>query len=132
MSSVFYTFAIISFICCAVFLITSAVLFFVFKIPYVVKDMRGSLEQKQIEEIRIKNTGAAMRKGTANIFEELEEKAKPRNNNAKGVKLSVTAGTSETGESAGTTVLQKSPMVVSKNFRIEKNIIFVSTTEMLR
>lgn len=132
MSSVFFTLTLISFICCALFLITSVVLFFAFKIPAVVRDMRGSLEQKQIEEIRIKNTGAAMRKGTANIFEELEEKAKPRNNNAKGVKLSVTAGTSETGESAGTTVLQKSPMVISKNFRIEKNIIFVSTTEMLR
>lgn len=131
MSSVFFTLTLISFICCALFLITSVVLFFAFKIPAVVRDMRGSLEQKQIEEIRIKNTGAAMRKGTANIFEELEEKAKPRNNNAK-VKLSVTACTSETGDSAGTTVLHKSPMVVNKNFRIEKNIIFVSTTEMLR
>lgn len=131
MSSVFFTLTLISFICCALFLITSVVLFFAFKIPAVVRDMRGSLEQKQIEEIRIKNTGAAMRKGTANIFEELEEKAKPRNNNAK-VKLSVTAGISETGDSAGTTVLHKSPMVVNKNFRIEKNIIFVSTSEMLR
>ena len=131
MSSVFFTLTLISFICCALFLITSVVLFFAFKIPAVVRDMRGSLEQKQIEEIRIKNTGAAMRKGTANIFVELEEKSKPRNNNAK-VKLSVTAGVSETGDSAGTTVLHKSPMVVNKNFRIEKNIIFVSTSEMLR
>ncbi len=136
MSSIYFTMAVVSFLCCGVFLIASTVMFFVFRIPNVVKDLRGSLEQKQIEEIRLKNDRAAGRKGSINVFEELEQKVKPRKNNTQRIKSSATTDsislTHTHSEDEGTTVLQKSAYIVNSNFRIEKNIIFVSTTNLLK
>lgn len=134
MSSIYFTLTLIAFICCGIFLITSIFMFILFRIPTVVKDLRGSLEKKQIEEIRVKNTDKSARKGSVNVFEELQQKAKPRNNNTQRIKVSDTTGSNSysNNEPEGTSVLKKSPQVINGNFRIEKNIIFVSTTDILR
>jgi hypothetical protein len=109
-------------------------MFILFRIPTVVKDLRGSLEKKQIEEIRVKNTDKSVRKGSVNVFEELQQKAKPRNNTTQRIKVSDITGNNSysNNEPEGTSVLKKSPQVINGNFRIEKNIIFVSTTDILR
>ena len=136
-SSSYFTIALIAFILCGIFLATSLVLFISFRIPTVIKDMRGTLEKRQIEEIRIKNVDMSARKGSINVFEELQQRAKPRSNNTHRIKLTDTTGGSTGSKSAvaaepqGTVVLQKSSYVISKEFRIEKNIIFVSTTDVL-
>lgn len=133
MSSIYFSLTIVSFVLATIFLITSVVLFFAFKIPSVVKDTRGSLEQKQIEEIRIKNSNAAKRSSAINVFEELESKAKVKINTTHRVSNIVgRANMAQTNTDSGTTVLKKSSQAINENFRIEKNIIFVSTTDILK
>lgn len=115
----------------AVFLILSVFLFFKLSIPSVIKELRGTVGQKQINQIRDKSSEAAKRSSAMNVFEELEKKAKPRTANTKRIKMpgntsEITAGTTE--EKTGTTVLKKKS---NKDFVIEKNIIFVCTNDIL-
>lgn len=138
MSDTYFIVALISYIISGAFLITSIILFITLHIKDVIKDLNGSLEQKQIEEIRLKNNSASKLRGKVNVFEELEKKAKPRRSNTASIKLG-----DSTGERAvqnqvipnslnpGTTLFKKSAKAVNSNFIIEKNLIFVSTNEVI-
>lgn len=122
------TFAVLA----GILFVVTISMFFGFRIPTLLKDVNGALEQKQIEEIRIKNSSAAQQKGKVNVFEELEKKAKVKKNNTQSLNLK--GNTSARLESAvpvdvGTTVLQSAVNVINKDFIIEKNIMFVSTNQ---
>ena len=140
MSEVYLYLTIISYILSGALLITSIILFFKLNIPAVVKDSGGALEQKQIEEIRAKNMGAAHQRGKVNVFEELEKRAKPRRGNTSSLKMGTTAGDAEQSgrvkarqvvTNSDTTILQKSPKTMTPDFIIEKDIVFVSTSEVI-
>ena len=64
-----------AFILSGLALIAAVILFFTLNIPGVIRDMRGSLEKRHIEEIRSKNTTAAQRSSAVNVFEEMQQKA---------------------------------------------------------
>lgn len=125
-------------IVCAVlaggFLITAFAMFFGFKIPSLIKDRHGTLEQKQIEEIRSKNSSIVQQRSKVNVFEELEKKAKVRKGNTQSLNLGTTSSkklTPQDFNNPGTTVLQSSSRAVNPDFIIEKNIMFVSTDEVI-
>ncbi len=113
-------------------LIASVAMFFGFHIPELWKDRSGVLEQKQIEEIRYKNTNEARQKGKINVFEDLEKRAKLRKGNTQG---SFTMQTEKKKESkasdGGTSLLNKAQYTFNPNFVIEKDITFVSTDEVM-
>lgn len=117
-----------------IFLITAVSMFFGFKVPTLWKDMRGTLEQKQIEEIRDKNSGAVRQRAKVNVFEDLEKKAKVRRSNTQSLHIGPTTEQPQAAEPVtdpGTTVLQKTAKAVNPDFIIEKNILFVSTSEVI-
>lgn len=122
-------------IICAVlaggFLITSIVMFFGFNIPALRKDMSGTLERKQIEEIRKNTSAATSQRGKVNVFEELEKKAKVKKNNTHSLNVGPTTGIPKRNADVGTSVLTSRAKAVNPNFVIEKNIMFVSTTEVI-
>lgn len=125
LSITFFVFALI-------FLILSIVLFFKFKIPQLVKYNTGSLEQKQIEEIRKNSSAAASQRGKVNVFEELEKKAKVKKNNTHSLNVGPTTGFStQPSNDTGTSVLSSGSKSVNPDFIIEKNIMFVSTNEVI-
>lgn len=114
-----------------VMLIVTAILFFVFNIPTLVKDSSGKLEQKHVEEIRKKNFASAQQKGKVNVFEELEKKAKVKNTgNLHAASEKFASPAVNSANDAGTSVLT-TPVNRNKDFIIEKNIIFVSTYEVI-
>ena len=117
----------------AVCLIVAVILFFRLHIPAVIKDLRGTVEQKQIEKIRDKSSEAAKRNSDMNVFEELERKAKPRINNTKRIKMPGTTQEFSSSQSAeqGTTVLKRKKNA-DRDFVIEKNMVFVSTGDILK
>lgn len=123
-------------IVCAVlaggFLITTIAMFFGFNIPALRKDMSGSLEQKQIEEIRKNSSAAASQRGKVNVFEELEKKAKVKKNNTHSLNVGPTTGfPTQPSSDTGTSVLSSGSKSVNPDFIIEKNIMFVSTNEVM-
>lgn len=123
-------------IVCAVlaggFLIATIAMFFGFNIPALRKDMSGSLEQKQIEEIRKNSSAAANQRGKVNVFEELEKKAKVKKNNTHSLNVGPTTGfPTQPSSDTGTSVLSSSSKSVNPDFIIEKNIMFVSTNEVM-
>lgn len=114
------------------FLIATIAMFFGFNIPALRKDMSGSLEQKQIEEIRKNSSAAASNRGKVNVFEELEKKAKVKKNNTHSLNVGTTTGSSaQLSADTGTSVLSNSVKPVNPNFIIEKNIMYVSTNEVM-
>lgn len=114
-------------------LLASVGMFFGFHIPLLLKDYNGSLEQKQIEEIRKKNSGEARNKGKINAYAALEKEA--REQTARTVEEYVddveTSALVVSAEGGGTAVLKSSAKSVNPNFLIEKNIVFVSTDAVL-
>lgn len=123
-------------IVCAVlaggFLIATVAMFFGFNIPALRKDMSGSLEQKQIEEIRKNSSAAASQRGKVNVFEELEKKAKVKKNNTHSLNVGPTTGfPTQPSSDTGTSVLSSGSKSVNPDFIIEKNIMFVSTNEVM-
>lgn len=124
--------AIVCFVIAGGFLIATVAMFFGFNIPALRKEMSGSLEQKQIEEIRRNNSASARQKSKVNVFEELEKKAKVKKVNTHSLNVGPTTGSSfsVTGD-VGTSVLSSGPKAVNPHFVIEKNIMFVSTTEVM-
>lgn len=123
-------------IVCAVlaggFLIATIAMFFGFNIPALRKDMSGSLEQKQIEEIRKNSSAAASQRGKVNVFEELEKKAKVKKNNTHSLNVGPTTGfPTQPSSDTGTSVLSSGSKSVNPDFIIEKNIMFVSTSEVM-
>lgn len=71
-------------------LVVAIVLFIHYNIPAVIKDLRGNMEQKQVESIRSKSSAASQRSSAANVFEELEANAKPRRANTRRLKTNTT------------------------------------------
>ena len=125
-------FTIAFFVLALTFLIMSIVFFFNFKIPQLIKNTAGSLELKQIEEIRRNNSAAANQRGKVNVFEELEKKAKVKKVNTHSLNVGPTTGfPAHTGGNEGTSVLRSGPAVSHPGFVIEKNIMFVSTNEVM-
>ena len=123
-------------IVCAVlaggFLIATIAMFFGFNIPALRKDMSGSLEQKQIEEIRKNSSAFASQRGKVNVFEELEKKAKVKKNNTHSLNVGPTTGfPTQPSSDTGTSVLSSGSKSVNPDFIIEKNIMFVSTNEVM-
>ena len=105
--------------------------------PRVYKALRDQLaavlqELKQIEEIRRNNSAAANQRGKVNVFEELEKKAKVKKVNTHSLNVGPTTGfPAHTGGNEGTSVLRSGPAVSHPGFVIEKNIMFVSTNEVM-
>jgi len=130
--------SIISYILSGASFIAAIVMFFMFNILHLRRDLSGSLEQRQIEEIRVKNFNDARQRGKINVFEDLEKRAKPRTGSTSGLKLRTLTGekpvelipSSDLTDPA-TTVLQQSVKAINANFLIEKNIMFVSTSEVI-
>lgn len=123
---------IVSAIIAGGFLIASVCMFFGFRIPTLMKEWNGALEQKQIEEIRIKNSAAANQRGKVNVFEDLEKKAKVKKNNTHSLNVGpTTAPEAKAAVDTGTSVLSKNIQSVNPDFIIEKNIMFVSTNEVM-
>lgn len=123
-------------IICAVlavgFLIASIAMFFGFNIPALRKDMSGALEQKQIEEIRKNSSAAASNRGKVNVFEELEKKAKVKKDNTHSLNVGTSGSfAAKRSDNTGTSVLSTGPRAVNPAFVIEKNIMFVSTNEVM-
>ncbi len=114
------------------FLIATIAMFFGFNIPALKRDMSGSLEQKQIEEIRKNSSAAASQRGSVNVFEELEKKAKVKRNNTHSLNVGPTTDfPTQLGSDTGTSVLSSGFKSVNPDFIIEKNIMFVSTNEVM-
>lgn len=111
-------------------LASSIAMFFGFKVPTLWKDQSGTLEQKQIEEIRKKSSAAASYRGKVNVFEELEKKAKVKKPNTHSLNVGPTTGPSFRAN-AGTSLLHNNDVPVNPSFIVEKNIMFVSTDEVL-
>lgn len=114
------------------FLIATISMLFGFNIPALRKDVSGSLEQKQIEEIRKNSSTAANQRSKVNVFEELEKKAKVKKNNTYSLNAGPTTDFPQrTSSDIGTSVLSSGSKSVNPNFIIEKNIMFVSTNEVM-
>lgn len=117
--------AVICYIMSGVFLVASIAMFFGFSVPKIWKNKSGELGKKQIEDMK-KDKYA---KDEYNVFEELEKKAKPRKGDTQNIKVNTTSDGSASDLNENTSLLQQSSKAVNPNFIIEKNIIFVSTTE---
>lgn len=121
-------------IICAVFaggfLIATVAMFLGFNIRTLRKDLSGSLEQKQLEEIRKNSSAATNQRNRVNVFEELEKKAKVKKTNTHSLNVGPTTH-SHMKSDAGTSVLRKNTKQVNPEFIIEKNIMFVSTNEVM-
>lgn len=115
-----------------IFLILSVILFFKLRIPSVIRELKGTAGQKQMSQIRDKSIENARRSSAVQVFKELENQSKTKNTSTRRLKKtdSITTVTAEaTAEPAGTTVLKKT---ADKDFVIEKNLVFVSTNDVLR
>lgn len=114
------------------FLITAIAMFIAFRIPSLWRDLSGAMTQKRIEEIREESSNAAIRRGKVNVFEELEKKAKVKKNNTYSLNVSTTtSGLVQGNAEQGTALLEASSKAINPNFIIEKDIMFVSTTEVI-
>lgn len=111
-------------------LIASIAMFFGFKVPTLWKDWNGTLEQRQIEEIRQKSSAAATNRGKVNVFEELEKKAKVKKPNTHSLNVGPTTAPNRK-ENAGTSLLKNNNASVNPDFIVEKNVMFVSTDEVI-
>ena len=130
MHNVLFYIGIVCAVFAGIFLIATVSMFVGFKIPSLIKDSSGELEQKQIEEIRNKNNAAMQQRNKVNVFEELEKKAKLRKGNTQSLNLGPTTAPRKSAPQ-GTTVLQRNENRANTNFVLEKNIVFVSTNEMI-
>ena len=113
------------------FLITSIAMFFGFKIPTLWRDLNGAMAQQRIEEIRQQSSDAAVQRGKVNVFEELEKKAKVKKANTYSLNLSTTTSGLANSSDPGTSVLQSASKAINPDFVIEKDIMFVSTNEVI-
>lgn len=113
------------------FLITSIAMFFGFKIPTLWSDLNGAMAQQRIEEIRQQSSDAAVQRGKVNVFEELEKKAKVKKANTYSLNLSTTTSGLANSSDPGTSVLQSGSKAINPDFVIEKDIMFVSTNEVI-
>lgn len=113
------------------FLIASVAMFFGFNVPSLWKDLNGAMAQQRIEEIRQQSTDAAIQRGKVNVFEELEKKAKVKKANTYSLNVSTTTSGLANSSDPGTSVLQSGAKAINPDFIIEKDIMFVSTNEVI-
>ena len=117
------------------FLAAAITVFFRYHIRSLMREKGGSLEQKQIEEIRAKNLGAAQFRGRVDIFEALEKRAKTIRNTSSSLRTSspirAVKNPSTQSGGPGTILLRPSAKAPNPNFVIEKNIVFVNTNEVI-
>lgn len=113
------------------FLIATVAMFFGFKVPSLWKDLNGAMAQQRIEEIRQQSADAAVHRGKVNVFEELEKKAKVKKANTYSLNVSTTTSGLATNADPGTSVLQGGSKAINPDFVIEKDIMFVSTNEVI-
>ncbi len=117
---------------CGICLVISIVMFFKFNIPVLRRDISGKLEQKQIAEIRKNNSSVAGQKRKINVFEEMEKRAKEqRLENGDSTPIPSGLFKTRTTVKTDTTVLKQNTQNINPNFIIEKNIVFVSTSEVI-
>lgn len=128
MYEILFVIGIVTAVLAGVFLISTVSMFFGFHIPELRKETSGALEQKQIEEIRKNNSAAASKRGKVNVFEDLEKKAKVKKANTHSLNAEVSI---QKNTDVGTSVLSDASASVNPNFIIEKNIMFVSTNEVI-
>lgn len=117
------------------FLIATVAMFFGFNVPTLWKDLNGAMAQQRIEEIRQQSNDAVIHRGKVNVFEELEKKAKVKKANTYSLNVSTTtSGLANSGLNSldpGTSVLQGGAKAINPDFIIEKDIMFVSTNEVI-
>lgn len=112
-----------------IFIVASIAVFIGFRIPDLLREKKGILEKKQIEEIRNKKSVSIHQRGRVNVFENLEKEAKVKKTNSNSIRLkSVESSTSY--ENFDTAVLNK-VKAINPDFIIEKDIKFVSTNEVI-
>lgn len=128
MYEILFVIGIVTAVLAGAFLISTVSMFFGFNIPELRKETSGALEQKQIEEIRKNNSAAASKRGKVNVFEDLEKKAKVKKTNTHSLNAEVSI---QKNIDVGTSVLSDTSASVNPNFIIEKNIMFVSTNEVI-
>lgn len=109
-------------------LIASVAIFFGCKIPMILKDKQGNLEQKQIEEIRQKSSQAALQRTKVNVFEELEKKAKVKRPGTESLNVGTT--TTPLGPEGETELLPDAP-VYTGDFVIEQSVVYVGSDEVI-
>lgn len=116
----------------AVFLIAAVAMFFGFHIPELFKTGKSALEKKQIDDIRARQRKDSQSNQNGNIFEEMEKKARAQSA-AQGIKHQTATFNQPVppANEGGTSLLKKKTAVVNPNFIIEKNIVFVSTDEVI-
>lgn len=112
-----------------IFIVASIAVFIGFRIPDLLREKKGILEKKQIEEIRNKKSVSIHQRGRVNVFENLEKEAKVKKTNSNSIRLK-SAGSSTSYESFDTAVLNK-VKAINPDFIIEKDIKFVSTNEVI-
>lgn len=126
---------IVSVILAVCFFIASVTMFILYRIPTLWKDSRGTLEQKQIDEIRSLRRSNINNRNKVNVFEELERKAKPKKTASQSIKLETTSNKTDSEKIAAknseTVVLKKKAKAINSNFIIEKDITFVCTSEVI-
>lgn len=130
MNVTYLYFIIICFVLAAISLVAAIAMFFGFHVPMLFKDMHGVLEQKQINEIRNKNALSQHQRNKVNVFEELEKNAKLKRDTGS-VRLNRKTQTATQRQQEGTDVLPSQSRGINPNFVIEKNIVFVSTDEVI-
>lgn len=138
MENILFYIGIAFIVVAALFLVAAIVMFLKFKIPELIKEVNGTLEKARIEEMRSNNSREAKQKGKVNVFEELEKHAKVKKNNTHSLNVGTTASFGSTGvtpkkqvgNDSGTTVLSGG-VSGNSDFVIEKNIMFVSTSEVI-
>lgn len=149
MEDTLFYLGIVSAILAGGFFVTAVILFFKFKIPVLWKEVNGTLEREQIEEIRIKNNNVAQQKSKVNVFEELEKHAKVKRNNTHSLNIGTTNSLQKeespgsdddatsildntSGDSDATTILENANQKIGNpDFIMEKNEMFVSTSEVI-
>lgn len=109
------------------FLVTTVIMFFKFSVPSLRRDVKGVLEKRQLEEIRENGRMGTRHKESAEVFIALEKKAKL---NKTPNRMNYALKPMPT-QSVETSVLNKGGGAITPNFIVEKNIIFVSTSDVL-
>ncbi len=129
------TLGIVSVILAVCFFITSVTMFIAYKIPTLWKDSHGTLEQKQIDEIRAMRRNNADSRNKINVFEDLERKAKPRKTPSQSIRIKTltdeNGGNQTSVNKSETVVLKNKAKAINSDFIIEKDITFVCTNEVI-
>lgn len=146
MSQTFYIISIVGYGLAIIAAITAVILFFALNIPMVIKELNGTLEQEQVDQLRKKSmgkhnvrmdeifsTGNRASENLGNSNAQVSNVPKVQNSNmnydAQTAPLNVhvkPAGVVE--ESPGTTVLQ-SKRKISDDFIIVTDIVYINTNE---